>query len=430
MKKVVFLGLIGCGTVGSGVVKLLNQNKNIIEKRIGQEIVLKKIVDKDIFLLKKNIDKKLFATQVVSTQVEDILLDPEIDIVIELIGGIHPAKEYILKALEQGKSVVTANKSLLSENGLELFKTAFLKKKEIGFEASVAGGIPIIKVLQESLVGNKIEAIWGILNGTCNYILTQMKQKEKSFKEALLEAQSHGFAEKNPYLDIEGIDTAHKISILSMISFGINIPFNKIYTEGISEITFNDLQNIDELGFSLKLLAIAKNYEKELDVRVHPTLISKTSNLAKIDGVFNGIYLKGDAVGELMFYGLGAGSLPTASAVISDIVNISLKRKGLNLSLINESKKIIDIQEISTRYYLRFITENKPGVLSQISNILGQNDISISSVIQKEKHQKNKVPIIMMLYEAKEKNLIKALELIDKLPIIKEKTLKIRVEKI
>ncbi|MFH1612290.1 MAG: homoserine dehydrogenase [bacterium] len=424
MKKVVSLGLIGFGTIGSGVVKLLEQNKKIIEKRTGQEIILKKIVDKDISSSRGiNINKKLL-----STKADDILLDPEIDIVIELIGGINPAKNYILKALEQGKSIVTANKALLSEHGLDIFKTAFLKKKEIGFEASVAGGIPIIKILQESLVGNKIETIWGILNGTCNYILTQMKEKEKSFKEALLEAQSQGFAEKNPYLDIEGIDTAHKISILSMIAFGTNIPFNKIYTEGISEITFNDLQNIDELGFSLKLLAIAKNYEEKLDIRVHPTLIPKTSALAKINGTFNGICIKGDAVGEMMFYGLGAGSLPTASAVISDIVNIS-SRKGLISPLIEETSKIIDIQEISTKYYLRFITEDKPGVLSQIANILGQNNISISSVIQKEKHQKNKVPIIMMLYEAKEKNLRIALELIDKLPAIKEKTLKIRVEK-
>lgn len=428
MKREVRIGLIGLGTVGQGVVKLWAQNKKVIEEKTGLRLTFKKIVDKNSAVF----GKMRLSREICSLKAEDILFDPEIDLVIELIGGINPAKRYILTALEQGKAVVTANKALLAERGEEIFKLAAQKEMEIGFEASVAGAVPIISSLKNNLVASRIKSIFGVINGTCNYILTRMEEEEISFQEALEMAQKFGYAEAKPQLDIEGIDTAHKICILSTIAFGTFIPLKRIYIEGITKITLPDLKYIEELGFSLKLLAIAKERQGKLDLRVHPTLMPQSCPLAQIRGIFNGIYLKAEAVEEMMFYGLGAGSFPTASAVLSDVINLShrLKKNFVPCRPFWGKRKVfVDIQDTTNRYYLRFTTVDRPGVLAKIAHVLGTNKISISSVIQKEKHQKNRVPIIIMTHSALEKNLRKAIQTIDRLPEVKSKTLVLRVEK-
>lgn len=425
------IGLIGFGVVGAGVVKAFKEKAAQLSKKVGACLVLKAICDKE-FRRKRNVkaDKKLF-----TRDVNKILGNPEIDIVVELIGGIHPAKEFILKAIKNGQHVVTANKALLAKEGDEIFEAAQRAGVDIFFEASVGGGVPIIKALREGLVSNEIDTMLGIVNGTSNYILSSMANEGLNFHDALLEAKRRGYAERNPSLDIEGVDSAHKLAILTLLGFGKAVNLEDIYVEGILDISQNDIKYAEEFGYAIKLLAIAKNVDGELEVRVHPTLLSKEHLLSSVGGVYNAIYVHGDLVGGTLFYGRGAGQNPAASSVISDIVDLARNLRFNSVGRVpiyikNKAiKKIRKIEEIEARYYIRFSCIDKPGVLAKISGILGRHKISIASVAQKERRKARIVPVVMMTHEAKEKNMQQALEEIDRLPVIRRKTVAIRVER-
>jgi homoserine dehydrogenase len=313
------VGVIGFGTVGSGTVKILLENKDVLKERLGFEINLKKIATRSV----NKVKGIKVSDDMVTSDVSALLDDPDIHIVAELVGGIAPAKDFILQAISKGKHVVTANKALLATEGKEIFKAAQKAGIEIGFEASVAGGIPIIKVIREGLIANRIHAVYGIINGTSNYILTKMTEENVEFSDALKEAQKLGFAEADPTMDIEGIDSAHKLAILAFLSYGISIPFEDISVEGISQIETQDIEFASELGYKVKLLAIAKASNSEIELRVHPTMLPNDYLIAKVEGAFNAIYVEGDATGSTLYYGRGAGDLPTGSAVVSDIVSIA-----------------------------------------------------------------------------------------------------------
>lgn len=423
------IGLVGFGTVGAGVVKVLKEKSSFLGQRCGCNLVLKRIADKDITSAREvKVDKGIL-----TSDPHKLIDDPEIDIVVELVGGIHPAKEIIISALKKGKSVVTANKALLARHGSELFELAKKSRSRILFEASVGGGIPIVKALREALIANKIRAIFGIINGTSNYILTKMSDEGWSFDEALKEAKAHGFAEKDPSLDIQGIDSSHKLAILASLAFGTRVDLKDIYTEGITRISSNDLRYAGEFGYKVKLLAIAKEVGGVLEVRVHPTLLSKDNLLSDVGGAYNAIWVEGDLIGEAIFYGQGAGQMPAASAVVADLVDLAMElvghkqRKG-EVFWKRKGMRIRKMGEITTRYYIRLQAIDQPGVLAQISGILGANQISIASVIQKERRKEKVVPIVMMTHEARESNLREAITKIDKLLVIKEKSVVIRIE--
>ncbi|MDP2752976.1 MAG: homoserine dehydrogenase [Nitrospirota bacterium] len=424
------VGIIGFGTVGTGTVRILLENKDVLKERLGFEINLRKIAVRDIVR-----DRGIKVPEgVLTTDVDAILNDPHIDIVVEVIGGIRPAKDFILKAINNGKHVVTANKALLATDGNEIFTAAQEAGIEIGFEASVAGGIPIIKVIREGLVANRIKAVYGIINGTSNYILTKMTDENVEFSVALKEAQDLGYAEADPTLDIEGIDSAHKLAILAYLSYGIPIPYKNIYTEGISKISSQDIDFASELGYKVKLLAIAKEKDNEVELRVHPTMIPKDYLISKVDGPFNAVYVEGDATGSTLYYGRGAGAMPTGSAVVSDIVDIARDIKKNATGRIPVMVKTIrdvrikKIDDVISMYYFRFSALDKPGVLSKISGILGNYNISIASVIQKGRRVGEAVPLVVLTHEAKEKDVRQAIEEIDHLPVVMDKTVFIRVE--
>ncbi len=431
MKKV-NIGIIGFGNIGSVVVKILHDRKSLLSGKIGTEINLKRICDLNI-TSKRNIfvDKNILSKNVL-----DILEDPQIDVVVETIGGINPAKEFISEALKKGKHVVTANKALLALNGGELLALAQDCGKSIYFEASVGAGIPIIKSLREGLVANKFKSVCGIVNGTSNYILSAMSQNNCSFSDALKEAQKKGYAEKDPTLDIEGIDSAHKLIILVYLCFGRFVNMKEVFIEGISAVSLSDINYAKELGFFIKLLAIAKKEKDSLEVRVHPTLVRNSHMLASVDGVFNAIYISSDLAGDLLFYGPGAGQLSAASAIVSDLVDLTqdlkagMFRPTLNSVQDATIKGLRKIDEFESRYYIRFVTQDKPGVLAKISGVLSKFGISIASVSQKESKKTQSVPIVMVIHEAKEKNLRSALEIINRLSIIQEKAVAIRIEDI
>jgi len=431
MKKI-NLGLIGFGNVGSGVIKILRDKKTFLSDKIGLEIDIKKVCDKDI-AYKRNIsvDRRLL-----TRDAREIINDPQIDIVVELMGGIHPAKEYISEALKKGKNVVTANKALLAQEGQELFALALDRGKNIYFEASVGGGIPIIKSLREGLVANKFYSIFGIVNGTSNFILSRMSDNNCTFQEALSEAKKSGFAEKDPTLDIEGIDSAHKLILLTYLCFGKLVNLNDVFIEGISRISLADVNYAKELGFQIKLLAITKREGEDLEVRVHPTLIPQAHLLSSVAGVFNAIYVSSDLAGNLLFYGPGAGQMSAASAVVADLIDLTQDiRAGLfrpTLKIIEDKsiKRLRKIDEFESRYYIRFMAVDKPGVLAKISGILSKTGISIASVTQKERRKAQVVPIVMVIHEAKEKNLRAALAAIDRLEAIKESSVAIRIEEV
>ena len=430
-KKAVSVGIIGFGTVGTGTAKILLKKQGDLERKLGFPVVLKNIADPDT---KRDRGIKL-PKGVLINDAEAVLNDPDIDIVVELIGGIHPAKEIILKALGKGKHVVTANKALLAEAGREIFRASEKNRVEIGFEASVAGSIPVIKIVRESLIGNSISNIYGIINGTANYILTKMTEEAVDFKTALKEAQALGYAEADPAFDIEGIDSAHKLTILASLAFGIPFSFKKIYTEGITRITPLDIEFASEFGYRIKLLAIAKQTGKDIEIRVHPTMIPEGDLISGVNGVFNAIYVEGDASGPALYYGKGAGEMPTGSAVVSDIMDIARNIKagavdrlhGINLSGTTDLK-IKKMEEIRTGYYLRFSAIDKPGVLSGISGILGSHNISIKSMIQKGRKKEKAVPVVMMTHEAREKDMALALKQINRLPVVSGRTMYLRVE--
>jgi len=432
--KEIKVGLIGFGTVGAGVVKILQKNYRLIEKRMGAKIVLKRIADID---LKTDRGVKL-KPGVLTRRAEDVIEDPEIDIVMELIGGIEPAKSYILHAVRKHKHIITANKALLALHGDEIFREAHRFGVDVNFEASVGGGIPLIRSIKEGLVANRILSIFGILNGTSNYILSKMTDEGRNFKEVLKEAQEKGYAEADPTFDIEGIDAAHKLAILIRLAFGTPLRFEEIFIGGISEITPLDIQFGLEFGYRIKLLAIAKIDQGKIEARVHPTLIPEGHLLSTVEGVFNAIYIKGDAIGPTLFYGQGAGQLPTGSAVVSDLVelgrNLLIQATGRRVPLLAYQESAIEkislkkMEDVVMPFYMRFSALDRPGVLSKISGILGKNGISIASVIQKGRKIKGAVPIVMMTHEAKEKNVHRALKEVDQLGVILGKTIFIRVE--
>ncbi len=418
MKKV-GVGLIGFGTIGTGLVKIIQQEK---------QVELKYVADLDITSSRSvKINKTLL-----TIDADKVLNDPSVDIIVELIGGIQPAKKFILKALKNKKHVVTANKALLATHGDEIFQAAKDNNVYIKFEASVAGGIPIIKAVRDSFRSSDITSVSGIVNGTSNFILSKMSMDKQTFSSALKEAQGLGYAEADASLDIDGVDSAHKIAILSSIIYRTRVDMNDIYVEGISHITLEDIQYAEELEYVIKPLAIANRDGNRLDVRVHPALIPKGHLLSSVSDVYNAVYLRGNSIGEMMFYGLGAGEMPTANAVYSDIIDIVGKTRSEG-SLIDDYSftNRLDIKETSDnrlRYYIRFSAVDKPGVLAKISGILGRSKISIASVIQKDRKQSGAVPIIMMTHEAEEKDIYSAIRGIDKLDIIKSKSIIIRVE--
>jgi homoserine dehydrogenase len=433
-KSEISVGIIGFGTVGSGTARILLENSGIMKSRTGLDVKLKRIADKDI-----TTDRGIrLPEDMLASDANAVLNDPDIDIVVELIGGIHPAKDFMLKAIKNGKHVVTANKALLATEGNDIFSAARENGVEVGFEASVAGGIPIIKVLREGLVANKMVAIYGIINGTSNYILTKMTDEKVDFSVALGEAQRLGYAEADPTFDIEGIDTAHKLTIISSLAYGIPLSYDEVYKEGITKITAMDIDFASELGYKIKLLAIAKSNNGEIEMRVHPTMVPNEYLISKIDGVFNAIYVEGDAVGSTLYYGRGAGDMPTGSAVVSDIVDIarniaaggSARMSGIcsGAEKACDVKRIKKMEDIESMYYFRFSALDQPGVLSKISGILGNYNISIVSVIQKGRSAVESVPLVVLTHMAREKDVMKAVAEIDALPIVSEKTLYIRVE--
>jgi len=426
------IGLIGLGTVGTGVVKILRKNRDLLLKKLNVPLILKKVAYKNL-----SRPRTVDLSGIEITNAEEIINDPEINIVIELIGGYEPAKTYILTAIKKRKHVVTANKALLALYGEEIFKTAMECGVDVAFEASVGGGIPLINGIKEGLVGNNILCMFGILNGTANYILTKMTKEGVAFKEALKEAQEKGFAEADPTFDIEGIDTAHKLTILLSLVYGIPINFEQIYIEGIGNIDPLDIQFAQEFGYRIKLLAVSRQTAKGIESRVHPTMIPIEHLLANVNGAYNALLVRGDAVGNILFYGLGAGMMPAGSAVVSDVVSLSRNLiKGITqrvplLSYLpekREKKPILSIDELICKYYFRFSAVDKPGVLSKISGILGNYDISIESVMQKGRKINGQVPIVMLTHEAKEANVKAALNEIEKIEVVKAKPVFIRIE--
>jgi homoserine dehydrogenase len=433
MKNSISIGLIGFGTIGTGVVKLLQQNGDLIAGRLGLEIRLKRIADIDIRRFRGiEVDEALL-----TTDASDILNDPEIDIVVELMGGYEPARTFILAALNQGKHVVTANKALLATHGDDIFQSAARHGVNIGLEASVGGTIPVIKTIKESLVANRIQSISAIVNGTSNFILSKMTDEGGSFETVMKEAQTLGFAESDPTYDIEGIDAAHKLAILLSLSYGKKVHLQDLYREGISRISEQDIAFARALGYRIKLLAIAILRDQEIEARLHPTMIPFEHLLANVNGNFNAFHIVGDAADSVFLYGQGAGQMPTASAVVSDIVDIARDiRQGiagrvpprvLNEEAIEEIR-LMPFDQIRTNYYFRFSAVDRPGVLSRISGILGANDISIATVIQKGRMQGGAVPIVMTTYKARERDVRRALEDIDRLDIVMGKTMLIRIE--
>ncbi|MDH4099406.1 MAG: homoserine dehydrogenase, partial [Nitrospirota bacterium] len=414
--------------------KILLNNADVIRRRLGANLVLKRVADHHVDRLREGLDLSGVA---LSTDAADVINDPSIDIVVELIGGYGVAKQIILDSLSAGKHVVTANKALLALHGEEIYQKAAETGREVGFEASVGGGIPIIKAIREGLAANHIKSIYGIINGTCNFILTKMTNEGSDFAETLKEAQALGYAEADPTFDVEGIDTAHKLAVLINIAFGTPVPFDAIYTEGITKLAPTDFEYAKDFGYKIKLLAIAKDDKDGIEARVHPTLVPNEYHISTVDGVFNAVAVEGDAVGQTLFYGRGAGEMPTGSAVVADIIDIArdivYKSEGMVpvAAFRSEERKqrtIKPMDAVETCYYLRFTVLDKPGVLASIAGVLGNHQISISSVSQKGRAAGEAVSIVITTHKAVEKNLRSALEEIDLMPAIVGKTVIIRVE--
>nr|WP_305907929.1 homoserine dehydrogenase [Methylomarinum sp. Ch1-1]MDP4520725.1 homoserine dehydrogenase [Methylomarinum sp. Ch1-1] len=432
--KPVKIGILGLGTVGGGTVNVLKRNAKEIARRAGREIIVTRA-------LARNLDReRICDTDGIALTADpfDIINDPEIEVVLELIGGETLAKDLVLQAIEKGKHVVTANKALIALHGNEIFCKASEKGVMVLFEAAVAGGIPIIKAIREGLSGNQIEWLAGIINGTGNFILTEMRDKGRDFGDVLAEAQALGYAEANPIFDVEGIDAAHKLTILASIAFGIPLQFDKIFTEGISKITREDVEYAEQLGYRIKHLGIARKTEKGIELRVHPTLIPERRLIANVDGVMNAVLVKGDAVGPTLYYGAGAGAEATASAVVADVVDVvrALTSDPENRvpHLAFQPEAIVDIPVLSdedfrTAYYLRLTVEDKPGVLADITHILADHNISIEAMIQKEPHEGEAVlPIIMLTQLTLEKEMNAAISEIEALSTVTGKVCRIRLE--
>ena len=428
------IGILGLGTVGCGTISVLARNAEEITRRAGREI---QVVQAAARSLKKKRDCSTDGI-VLTEDPNDIVTNPEIDVVVELIGGYEPALELVMKAIENGKHVVTANKALIAVHGNEIFKAAQDKGVMVAFEAAVAGGIPIIKAIREGLAGNRIEWLAGIINGTGNFILTEMRDKGRDFADVLAEAQALGYAEADPTFDVEGIDAAHKLTILAAIAFGIPLQFDKSYTEGISNITREDVSYAEQLGYRIKHLGIARRVGDRVELRVHPTLIPERRLIANVDGVMNAVLVKGDAVGPTLYYGAGAGSDATASAVVADIVDVvrTLTTDPTNrvphLAFQPDALadlSIMPIDDVETSYYLRMHVQDKPGVLADITRIFGEQGISIEALIQKEPAEgASVVPLIMLTHRVAENKMNSAIAQLEALDAIDGKIMRIRCE--
>jgi len=428
-KKQIKVGILGLGTVGSGTARILQENGDSIKLKVGSDIKIAKVLVRDLSR-PRAVEIPLEA---LTDKVEDILENPEIDIVVEVMGGIEPARTYILKAMANGKSIVTANKELMAKHGKEILEAAEKNHVAIQFEASVGGGIPIIRPMKRCLAANDIEEIMGIINGTTNYILTKMTDEGSDFQEVLAEAQKAGYAEADPTADVGGYDAAYKIAILSSIGFSSRVSFDDVYFEGIDKVTAEDIEYAKDLGYTIKLLAIAKESPEGIEIRVHPTMIPSKHPLAAVKDVFNAIFVKGDAVGEVMFYGRGAGQMPTGSAIVADVIDIARDlthdiQSRLNCTCFTD-KKVKKIVDIESSYYVRLDCSNQPGVLSQIAGVFGENNVGLCSVIQKgSKVGKEVAEIVWVTYQVKEKDLQQALKELTSLSIVQQISSVIRVE--
>ena len=427
MKEAIKIGLLGSGTVGSGVVRVLKENMEEITARVGTHLVLAKVLVRD----KKKPRPYLDGIEL-TDRVEDILEDEEISVVVEVMGGLHPAKEYMLRAMEAGKSVVTANKDVVAQFGQELFDMAEKHDVDFRFEASVGGGIPIIMPLKQCLTANRISEVLGIVNGTTNYMLTKMSEEGMSYDDVLKEAQEKGYAEANPSADVDGLDAARKAAILSSIAFNMRISLADVSVEGITKITPEDISYAKNLGYVVKLLAIGKETDDGINVRVHPVFLPKEHPLASVNGVHNAIFVRGNAIGEAMFYGPGAGSLPTASAVVADIIDVSRDIVTHSFGRLNctcyREKVLCPIEKTQSSYYVRLLVEDKPGVLGAIATAFGNADVSLQSVIQTQRNGNEQAEIVAITHCVSHANILAALGVLKALPVVSEVRNLIRVE--
>jgi len=434
--KPINVGLLGIGTVGGGTFTVLDRNREEISRRAGCAITMKMVADKEVEKARRIVGGRATVT----ADAREVVNHPDIDIVVELIGGTTIAKDLILQAIAGGKHIVTANKALLARHGNEIFAAAQKKDVMVAFEAAVGGGIPIIKSLREGLSANRIEWIAGIVNGTCNFILSEMRERGASFEDVLKEAQRRGYAEADPSFDIEGVDAAHKTTIMAAIGFGIPMRFESAYIEGISRLTREDIRYAEELGYRIKLLGITRRRSKGIELRVHPTLVPVRRLIASVEGVMNAILVKGDAVGQTMYYGAGAGAEPTASAVIADLVDVArmltadpehrVPHFAFQPGQLADTP-ILPMGEVETRCYLRMKVQDKPGVLADITRILADLQISIEAMVQKEPRVGEvEVDIIMLTHLTAEKNVDAAISRIEKLPVVVGKMIRIRLEEL
>lgn len=434
--KPINVGLIGVGTVGGGTYTVLKRNQEEITRRAGRGIVVSMIADRDLEKARQLAGEGVTVT----ADANEVVSNPDIDIVVELIGGYTVAKDLILKAIGNGKHVITANKALLASHGTEIFAAAQKKGVMVAFEAAVAGGIPIIKALREGLTANRIEWIAGIINGTSNFILSEMRDKGLTFDTALKQAQKLGYAEADPTFDIEGIDAAHKLTIMASIAFGIPMQFEKVYTEGIAKLTREDIRYAEELGYRIKLLGLTRRTPQGIELRVHPTLIPTRRLIANVEGVMNAVVVKGDAVGATLYYGAGAGAEPTGSAVVADLVDVTrmhtadpkhrVPHLAFQPDLLSDTP-ILPMEEVETSYYLRLRVLDKPGALADIARVLADLGISIEAMVQKEPSEgEEQVDIIMLTHRAPEKNINTAIARIKKLPTMTGKITRIRMEQL
>jgi len=433
MDQVITVGLIGFGRIGRGVVRLILDRSETFMRKKGFGLRLKRIADLDV-TTPRGVE---LPEDILTTDAGAILDDPEVDIVIELIGGLEPARRFVLRALERGKSVVTANKALLARFGDELFRAAWEHGGDLAFEASVCGGIPIIRALRQGLFTDRIASLYGILNGTTNYILTKMAEEGRPFEKVLRQAQDAGYAEADPTLDISGKDAAQKLTILLRIGFGSPFAPEDIFVEGIERIGQQDIEYARELGYVIKLLAIAKRSDRGIEARVHPAMIPQGALLASVRDEFNAVELLGDWVGPQVFYGRGAGERPTANAVVSDLVELAERRleggasRSRELLSEEDGTTLIPMEEVILPYYFRFLALDKPGGLAQIAEVLSQEGISIASVLQKGRAQfEGAVPVVMMTHEAMEAGVQRAIQRINALPVVRDRTQVIRVEEL
>ena len=434
--KPINAGLLGIGTVGGGTYTVLARNAEEITRRAGRPIRISVVADKNLELARQVTQDKARVTD----DAFSVVNDPEVDVVIELIGGTGVARELVMKAIENGKHVVTANKALLAKHGNEIFAAARAKNVMIGFEAAVAGGIPIIKALREGLTANRIQWAAGIINGTTNFILSEMRDKGLPFAEVLKEAQRLGYAEADPTFDVEGVDAAHKLTIMAAIAFGIPVQFDKAHVEGISRLEAEDIKYAEQLGYRIKLLGITKRKDNGIELRVHPTLIPARRLIANVEGAMNAVLVQGDAVGATLYYGKGAGAEPTASAVIADLVDVARMQTADPEHRVPhlafqphavQDTPILPLAEVETRHYLRLRVEDKPGVLADITRILADQTISIEAMIQREPSEgESQTDIIMLTHQARERHIDAAIARIEALPVVKRQVIRLRLEEL